>query len=265
MTIQASTAVATANSPAPVKTAQTKINAALATPGATGMKGFLIWVKAAWPKKISDPIIKAAAAHLAATQAAGAASPAGSLGAYQKAAVGLVPYPRRGMVRGRPSQATIARRAGIAGMGGAPGMGRYSGRTTFGVWGDVATAQTLARRAGMGRLGATGNTGALTTPIGSTGSTATVASTPSSAASTNWAQTISGAVNSAVGAYVGVTQAQDAQTLFNTNLVRAQQGLAPIGANPSAVGIIPTAETTLDLGPILLIGAAIAALAIIAK
>jgi len=258
MTIQASTAVATANSPAPVKTAQTKINAALATPGATGMKGFLIWVKAAWPKKISDPIIKAAAAHLAATQAAGAASPAGSLGAYQKAAVGLVPYPRRGMVRGRPSQATIARREG---------MGRYSGRTTFGVWGDVATAQTLARRAGMGRLGLTGNTGALTTPIsvGSTGSTATVAATPSSAASTNWAQTISGAVNSAVGAYVGVTQAQDAQTLFQTNLVRAQQGLAPIGANPSAVGIIPTAETTLDLGPILLIGAAIAALAIIAK
>jgi hypothetical protein len=257
MTIQASAAVATANSPPAVKTAQAKINAALSTPGATGMKGFLIWVRSAWPKSISDPIIKAAAQHLAATQAAGAASPAGTLGAYQKASVGLVPYPRRAGSMPRPSQATIARRAGL---------GRYSGRTTFGSW------DANQRRAGMGRLGLTGNTGALTVPItvGATspaGSTATVAATPSSAAGTNWAQTISGAVNSAVGAYVGVTQAQDAQTLFNTNLVRAQQGLAPIGANPSAVGIIPTASTTtmIDLGPILLIGGAIAALAILSK
>lgn len=189
----------------------------------TGPKGFLIWVRAAWPKPIADKIIAAAAKHQAASHAAA-------------------------------TKGALATASNIAkvGMGRAPGMGRYSGPTTFGsvshrlpVWNA-----TQARR-GMGAappksfvLGRLGD--ATTDALGSDALSAftvmpdtssTVDNASTSSASPSWLSSIGTAVSAAVQGYLGVQQANDAQTLFNTNLQRAQQGLSPLNANPSAYGI----------------------------
>jgi hypothetical protein len=78
-----------------------------------------------------------------------------------------------------------------------------------------------------------------TTPVMS-GTTAATASQP---ASSSWMSDISKAVTAATTAFLGYTQVKDAQSIFQTNLMRAQQGLAPIPTNPAQYGLpSPTAN-----------------------
>lgn len=51
--------------PSPEQTAaQIRITRALSQPGAKGKRGFLLWVAAAYPKKIADAVARAAAKHI---------------------------------------------------------------------------------------------------------------------------------------------------------------------------------------------------------
>ncbi len=182
------------NKAALVAADQKRIDAALAAPDATGMKGFLIWVEAAWPKPIADKILAAAKAHLEKSAARAAHSPISVAGNAAKAGT----------------------------------MGRLH----------------AARR--LGRFGQTSSlvsTSAVMQPInftvgGSSSGSSTIAATPSSSAQGSWLSDIGTAITGAVQGYLGYQQSKDAQTLFNLNLQRAQQGLSPLNANPSAYGIV---------------------------
>lgn len=77
----------------------------------------------------------------------------------------------------------------------------------------------------------------------------TTAATASQPASSNWLSDISTAVSGATQAFLGYTQVNDAQKIFNTNLARAQQGLPPIPTNPTQYGLpAPTANIGLTAG-----------------
>ena len=215
------TAATSAAHAAAIAAAQARIDKALQTPGATGPRGFLIWVKAAWPAAIADKILAAAAAHQAKSAAAAAAGPLGNLG-------------------------------------------RYAGPTTFGnASGKIVSirAANLARRrrmqvAGFGALGQSSGIGSssLDIPItiggsSSTDTTGAISTASTSSASPSWLSSIGSVITAATQGYLGIQQTQDAQTLFNTNLQRAQQGLAPLNANPSAYGIIsPSVNVGLSPG-----------------
>lgn len=209
---------------AAVSAAQKRIDTALASKP-TGPKGFLIWVKAAFPGPIADKILAAAKAHQAATAKAAASGPIASMSNAAK-----------------------------TGVGGFARLGRYEGRTTYGnirAIGPFPTRGSRAltftgrqRRMGMGALG-DATTDALgsdalssfTVDTSSPASDPTIANASTSSASPSWLSSIGTAVSAATQAYLGIQQSKDAQTLFNTNLQRAQQGLQPLNANPSAYGI----------------------------
>lgn len=174
MTTAAAAAVTKATiPPALVQQTKARIASALTRTDATGMKGFLLWVEAAWPKEISGPIIKAA----------------------QKAL----------------NKANVA-----AGVGVAQPLGLYSRPVPI-VWGGPNT---------FGRLGALGQTGASTT-----------AATPSTSATPSWMSEITSAISAVGQAYLTKQQVSDAQTIFNTNLQRAQMGLSPLPTNPANYGL----------------------------
>lgn len=180
--LPSATAVAPAHKAA-VAAAQQRINAALNAPGARGMKGFLIWVKAAWPAPIANKILAAAKAHLEKSAHLASVSPIGA--------------------------ANRAMRRGVGGLGQSL----------------VSTSEVMQP---------------ITFTAGSSDSSgsSTIAATPSSSAGSSWLSDIGTAISGAVQGYLGLQQSKDAQTLFDTNLQRAQQGLAPLNANPSAYGIV---------------------------
>lgn len=194
-----------------------RIQRALAKPGAIGMKGFLLWAEAAWPKAIVAPILQAASRY---TPGAGAP-----------------------VTMASPD---------------AQGFGR------FGRFGDVTVTDpndpnnqislSAGQTVGVDATGATvinnpdGSVFNVSTGVTSGGPTnapvsAVTAATSSQPASSSWVADISAAVNAATSAFTNYQQVQDAQTLFNANLARAQQGKPPIGSNPTAYGLpSPTAQ-----------------------
>jgi hypothetical protein len=208
-------AATSAKHAAAIAATQAKIDAALAA-GTTGPKGFLIWVKAAWPKPIADKILAAAAKH-------------------QKAAL-------------------MSAQAGP--------LGRYDGPITFGNSAAKVVsirAANLARRRRMTSLRGLGDTSSgygassldipITIDSGSSDPSGAISSASTSSASPSWLSSIGSAVTAATQAYLGIQQSKDAQTLFDMNLQRAQQGLAPLNANPTAYGIIsPSVNVGLDPG-----------------
>lgn len=215
---------------------QNRINAAIAVKGAKGMKGFLIWVQAAFPKRIADKILAAAAQHNTARKAASAGSPVNAVGAYMRAQVGMAPR-----------------------MGIAPGMGTYTGPTTFGAFGASAIPANVRRqinvgaymRRGMGALGQTSggiDLSSLGNPS-STDLTSAISDTSSASATPSWMSDISSAISAVGQAYLTKTQISDAQTIFNTNLQRAQAGLSPLPTNPADYGLpSPTVNVGLASG-----------------
>lgn len=85
-------------------------------------------------------------------------------------------------------------------------------------------------------------------------------------ASNAWVGDIANAVGAATTAYLGVQQVKDAQTIFQTNLSRAQQGLPMIPTNPTTYGLpAPTANIGLAPGTqnVLLIGVGVLAVGLI--
>lgn len=208
-----STTAVAPNQHAAVAADQARINAALAQPGATGMKGFLIWVKAAWPAPIADKIIAAAGAELKKSAAVFAASPMGTANARMKAGIGFAP--RIGAMSGMGRYNRAGR---VRGIGTAPGMGGFGQSTSLVPSSDIFAPINIAS--------------------GSGSSSSTIAATPSSSAPSSWLSSIGSIISGVTQGYLGLQQSKDAQTLFNTNLQRAQQGLSPLNANPSAYGII---------------------------
>lgn len=188
------------------KSAQMRIQRHLARPGAVGMKGFLLWTEAAWPPAISQKILKAAQKY---TPGASTVAPAGSA----------------------PTSASPA----YGGFGYGP----------------------LMRFAGMGFLGDDSGitvdipdiAGSVTQAISDANApepSAVTSATPSQPAGEAWIGDIANAVGAATTAYLGVQQVKDAQTIFNTNLMRAQQGLPMLPTNPTQYGLpAPTAQVGL--------------------
>lgn len=248
---------------------QKRIDSALAS-SPTGPKGFLIWVKAAFPGPIADKVLSAARAHQIATRNAAAQGPI-----------------------------ALQSNAAKAGVGGFSGLARYEGRTTYGAYGAISPEPTRGsrlltfngrqRRQGIGavpvplhpsgydfqsgrraragivsfdrrqrRFGLNGLGDATTDALGSdalanftvgVSSDPTIANASTSSASPSWLSSIGSAVTAATQAYLGLQQSKDAQTLFDTNLQRAQQGLAPLNANPTAYGIMaPSVNVGLSPG-----------------
>lgn len=74
----------------------------------------------------------------------------------------------------------------------------------------------------------------------------TTAATPAQPASSSWVSDITNAIGAATTAYLGTQQVKDAQTIFNTNLARAQQGLPMIPTNPTRYGL-PAATANIGL------------------
>jgi hypothetical protein len=179
-----------------------RIQRALAKPGAVGMKGFLLWLEAAWPKAIAAPVLAAAAKY---TPGAGPlvtlASPAaGGFGHMH-------PMPMGHMH---------------------PMMGRF---------GDISADLTAVPDSVSSAISSAA-TDPTVPPV--SGVTAATQSQPASA---GWLSDIGNAITAATTAALGVTQVNDAQKIFNINLARAQQGLAPIATNPAALGLpSPTAR-----------------------
>ncbi len=166
--------------PAEVKAANIRIDRALAQPGAKGKRGFLLWVAAAYPKRVADAVALAASKHIAP--------------------------------------------GGFAGLG-------YSPRTQ---WKSPAMFQGLGDDSGLVSIGVDDVN--LTPSV----SQSVANATDSSAASSSWLSDIMGAFTSVAPAlsqaYLTKQQLSNAQTIFNTNLQRAQQGLPPIPTNPAQYG-----------------------------
>lgn len=166
--------------PTEVKAANIRIDRALAQPGAKGKRGFLLWVQAAFPKKVADAVAMAASKHI----------PPG----------------------------------GFAGLG-------YVARTQ---WKSPAMFQGLGDDSGLMTIGVDDIN--LTPSV----SQSVADATDSSAASSSWLSDILSAFSSATPAltqaYLTKQQLSNAQTIFNTNLQRAQQGLPPLPTNPAQYG-----------------------------
>lgn len=175
------------------KATQIRIHRATAQPGAKGKRGFLLWVAAAFPKKVSDAIAVAASKHIAP--------------------------------------------GGFAGLG-------YQQRTQ---WKSSATFNGLGDDTSLYSIGVDS--------IDLTPSTAQAVAdaTDSGAASTSWVSDIANAFSNVLPALtqaqLAKQQASAAQQIFNVNLQRAQQGLAPIPTSPSNYGVLsPTVNFGLSGG-----------------
>lgn len=178
-----------------------RITRALQTPGAKGKKGFLLWAVAAFPKAISDRIVKAAAGHLDAQMVSAvrnrAAGNASSLvGAPGSTQVGLGYAPQPVVQRGR--------------------MGNFRG------FGDTTPSLVTV---------------GVDTPDVSSSVSDAINATDSSAATPDWMSSISSAIQAAGQAYLTKTQVDAASQIFQTNLQRAQAGLPPIPTNPTQYGL----------------------------
>lgn len=197
----------------PDKATAIAIQRAMAQPGAKGMRGFLLWTKAAFPANISGPILAAARKHVGGT-------PGGSLagGNFGYAA------PRRYR---RPLQ----------------GFGDYTVADPNNPDNliNLTTGQSLSTDASGNTviINSDGSTSAVNSVDG------TIAATPAAPASTSWMSDITSAVAGATQALLGVKQVDAAQQIFNVNLQRAQQGLAPIPTNPTQYGL---AAPTVNVG-----------------
>lgn len=185
----------TALSPA-AKTTQLRIERALAKPGATGMKGLLLWTEAAFPSALSKRVLQAASKY----------TPGAGIGPAH------IPAP------------TLASPASQG----------------FGFLGDVTLSDVSfdPNQVGIDDSAAQAISDATQAPMSQT-----TAATPSQPASSSWISDIANAFGAASTAYLGAQQVKDAQTIFNTNLARAQQGLPMIPTNPTQYGLpSPTAQ-----------------------
>lgn len=183
-----------------------RIHRALNQPGMVGMKGFLRWTEAAWPPAISQRILKAAQKY---TPGASTVAPAGSAPTSASPAYGGFGY-------GPPMR--------FAGMGF---LGDDAGITV-----DIPAISDSVTQA--------------ISDASAPDPSAVTSATPSQPASQSWIGDIANAVGAATTAYLGVQQVKDAQTIFNTNLVRAQQGLPMLPTNPTQYGLpAPTAQVGL--------------------
>lgn len=71
----------------------------------------------------------------------------------------------------------------------------------------------------------------------------TTAATAAAPAGASWLSDVGAAISASTQALLGIKQVNDAQAIFNVNLQRAQQGLAPIPTNPTQYGLpAPTAN-----------------------
>ena len=217
------------------KIAQLRIERALAKPGATGMKGFLLWTEAAFPRSISHKILQAAAKYTP-----GAGPPV-----------------------------TLASPAS----GGFAGFGDYTvvDPNNPDNYVTLAAGQTISSDSSGNTV--IRNADGSTTPVTSANATnppvsAVTAATPAAPASASWVSDISSAVTAATTALLGVKQISAAQQIFDTNLSRAQQGLPPIPTNPTQYGLpAPTAQiglTSSTQNTVLLVGGGIAAALVLA-
>jgi hypothetical protein len=164
------------------KSTDLRIQRALAKPGAYGMKGFLLWTEAAWPKAIASQIITAANKY----------------------------------TPGARDKSTLA----------SPQHGGFGDYAYGSLWADDASTDPTVP------------------PV-----SGTTAATSSQPASNSWLADIGSAMQAATQAALAVTQVKDAQSIFNINLQRAQQGLSPIATNPSVYGLpAPTANIGLTSG-----------------
>jgi hypothetical protein len=204
------------------KLTELRIQRALAMPGATGMKGFLLWTEAAWPPAISRKILSAAARYTPG---------AGPDGGVQ----------------------TLASPAG-------------GGFARWGAFGDITDGTGIT-------VDLTAIPDAVTSAISDASQppvSPTTAATPGAPAGNSWLGDVSSAITAATQATLGVIQAKDAQSIFNTNLARAQAGLPMIPTNPVQYGLpAPTANiglassaqnTLLVLGGLVLAGVVVASL-----
>lgn len=174
-----------------------RIQRALSKQGAHGMRGFLLWTEAAWPKAISRKIVAAASRYVPGSTLVPLASPAG--GGF--AGLGFL---------GDDTTMTIT----------LPGL-------------DQAASDAIAAANDPSQPPVSGPT----------------AATPAQPATPSWLADIGNAITAATTAYLGAQQVKDAQSIFNVNLQRAQQGLPPIPTNPTQYGLpAPTAQIGLTSG-----------------
>lgn len=206
------------------KSTQMRIQRALSQPGAVGMKGFLLWTEAAWPPAISQKILQAASRY---TPGAGTTPGAFTPALASPASGG---FGRLGLTEMRPY---VHR-----------GRGNRWGRMSMGAFGDSTDGITVDLTAIPDTV-SQAISDASTPPPPS----ATTVATPSQPASASWLSDMSQAIQAASVATLGVVQAKDAQTIFQTNLARAQQGLPMIPTNPTQYGLpAPTANIGLTSG-----------------
>lgn len=191
------------------KSAQMRIQRALARPGMVGMKGFLAWTEAAWPPAISQKVLKAAQKY---TPGASTVMPAGHAPTSASPAYGGFGY-------GPPIR--------FQGVGF---LGDDSGITV-----DIPDISSSVTQA--------------ISDANAPEPSAVTTATPSQPAGNAWIGDIANAVGAATTAYLSVQQVKDAQTIFNTNLQRAQQGLPMLPTNPTQYGLpAPTAQVGLTSG-----------------
>lgn len=241
---------------------QQRINSALKG-SPTGPKGFLIWVKAAFPGPIADKILAAAAQHQAASRAAASSGAIATASDAAKAGAGIANlsgFGRLGVIAPKPTRGTqmltFNGRQRRQGVGAVPVPLHASGYDFQGgrrARAGIVSFDRRQRRMGLNGLGDTTTdalgSDALSNITIDTSTDPTIANASTSSASPSWLSSIGSAVTAATQAYLGIQQSKDAQTLFDTNLQRAQQGLAPLNANPTAYGIIsPSVNVGLSPG-----------------
>jgi len=197
------------------KVTELRIQRALAKPRAIGMKGFLLWTEAAWPPAISRKILDAASRYTPGATSAPASVPA----------------------------ATMASPA-------AQGFGRYG----VGHFGDDSGLLSVSFDPSSIDLSSANQAIAAANDPTQAPVSQTTAATPAQPASPSWLSDVGGAITAATTAFLGATQIKDAQTIFNTNLARAQAGLPMIPTNPvnyglpaptANIGLAASAQTTL--------------------
>ena len=226
------------------KATQLRIQKMTQVPGASGMKGFLLWTEAAWPPAIAQKILAAASKHVGGASTAPGTGPVAGLTDSGRQAY---PYPLR------PEQSSWS--GNVAGAS----LGR------FGRFGDLTDLTVQVPIPDVGSDVSQAINDATTTP------SATTAATPSAPASAAWVSDITNAIQASATAYLGVQQVKDAQSIFNTNLALAAAGKQMIPTNPTVyglpaptanIGLAPSAQSALwVLGGLLVGGAVLASLA----
>jgi hypothetical protein len=238
-----------------------RIKRALAKPGATGKKGFLLWVEAGFPKAMANKILQAASKHVSPQALAAAAHAGGTPPANPGTRVWTAGQAAPAM----PAQGSLP---APALQGYAPRVGNAS--WTLGRYGPARPGYGLPH--GVNGLGFLGDDSSSldyvtlttdTTPQALPPVSATTAATPSTPADSSWTSDISSAISAIGQLYLTKTQVNASQQIFNTNLQRAQQGLPPIPTNPTAYGLpAPTVNVGISsttLKPLLWLAGGIAA------